>query len=113
MTRFRTLDHPMIGMVAWDPDRPAERINDHILMVRATSNAYLISADEGDVVINTGTPAQGKPIREKFEEALGRPLKVAKIIYTQRSKRSCSAISRGSAPSGRCCVRSSGRATRA
>jgi len=83
MTRFRTLDHPMIGMVAWDPDRPAERINDHMLMVRATSNAYLISADEGDVVINTGTPAQGKPIREKFEEALGRPLKVAKIIYTQ------------------------------
>jgi len=83
MTRFRTLDHPMIRMVAWDPDRPAERVNDHILMVRATSNAYLISAGEGDVVINTGMPAQGKAIRQKFEQALGRPLKVAKIIYTQ------------------------------
>ena len=83
MTRFRTLDHPMIGMVSWDPDRPAERLNDFILMVRATSNAYLIGSDDGDIVINTGTPAQGKAIREKFEEALGRPLSIAKIIFTQ------------------------------
>ena len=83
MTLFRTLDHPMIAMIAWDPGRPAERINDHMLMVRATSNAHVITADEGDVVINTGTPAQGKIIRQRMEEALGRPLKVAKIIYTQ------------------------------
>ena len=33
MTRFRTLDHPMIGMIAWDPARPAEWINDHIAIV--------------------------------------------------------------------------------
>jgi len=83
MTRFRTLDHPMMPMIAWDPARPAARINDHMLMVRATSNAYVITADEGDVVINTGTPAQGKIIRERMEEALGRPLKVAKVIFTQ------------------------------
>jgi alkyl sulfatase BDS1-like metallo-beta-lactamase superfamily hydrolase len=83
MTRFRTLDHPMMEVIAWDPARPAERINDHLLMVRATSNAYLITGDEGDVVINTGTAIQGKRVREKFEEALGRPLKVARIIYTQ------------------------------
>jgi alkyl sulfatase BDS1-like metallo-beta-lactamase superfamily hydrolase len=83
MTRFRTLDHPMIAEVAWDPARPAERINDHLLMVRATSNAYLIPGDQGDVVINTGSASQGRRVREKFEEALGRPLAVAKIIYTQ------------------------------
>lgn len=83
MTRYRTLDHPMIREIAWDPARPAERIEDHLWMVRATSNSYLITGDDGDVVINTGTPAQGQRIREKFEEALGRPLKVAKILYTQ------------------------------
>jgi len=83
MSRYRTLDHPMMPMIAWDPQRPAERIHDHLLMVRATSNAYVLTGDDGDVVINTGTGAQGKRVREKFEELLGRPLKVAKIIFTQ------------------------------
>ena len=67
MTRFRTLDHPMIGMIAWDPARPAEWINDHIAIVHATSNAYVVVGDEGDVVINTGTAQQGEGIRAKFE----------------------------------------------
>jgi len=83
MSRYRTLDHPMMQMIAWDPQRPAERIHDHLLMVRATSNAYVLTGDDGDVVINTGTGVQGKRVREKFEELLGRPLKVAKIIFTQ------------------------------
>jgi alkyl sulfatase BDS1-like metallo-beta-lactamase superfamily hydrolase len=83
MTRFRTLDHPMMASIAWDPAAPAEAINDHILMVRATSNAYVVTGDEGDVVINTGTDLQGARAREKFEQLLGRPLKVGKIIYTQ------------------------------
>lgn len=83
MTKFRTLDHPMLGMIAWDPQRPAEWINDHIAMVHAISNAYLIAGDEGDVVINSGTEQQGPRIREKFEELLGRPLDVRKLLFTQ------------------------------
>lgn len=83
MTRYRTLDHPMIASIAWDPARPAEKIAPDIYMVHATSNSYLIASDEGDVVINTATAQQGARTREKFEEILGRPLNVAKIIYTQ------------------------------
>lgn len=83
MTRFRTLDHPMIAAIAWIPDRPAEWVNDHIAMNRATSNAYLIPGTEGDVVINTGTGVQGEQIRKNFEALIGRPLKVVKIVFTQ------------------------------
>ncbi len=83
MTRFRTLDHPMMPAIAWNPDRPAEWLNDHIAMNRATSNSYLIPGDQGDVVINTGTGAQGEQIRKNFEALIGRPLKVAKIVFTQ------------------------------
>jgi len=73
----------MMQSIAWDPARPAEWINDHIAMVRATSNAYVITGDEGDVVINSGTGVQGEGVRQKFEALLGRPLKVAKFIFTQ------------------------------
>jgi alkyl sulfatase BDS1-like metallo-beta-lactamase superfamily hydrolase len=52
-------------------------------MVHATSNAYVVAGDEGDVVINTGTAAQAPRVREKFEDLLGRPLNVAKIVFTQ------------------------------
>lgn len=83
MTKFRTLDHPMIKLIAWDPQRPAEWINDHIAMVHATSNSYVVTGQDGDVVINTGTGQQGQRIREKFEELLGRPLAVRKLIFTQ------------------------------
>jgi len=83
MTKYRTLDHPMIQLIAWDPQRPAEWINDHIAMVRATSNAYVVTGEDGDVVINTGTGQQGARVREKFEELLGRPLDVRKLVFTQ------------------------------
>ena len=83
MTQFRTLDHPIMSMIAWDPERPAEWINDHILMVHATSNVYLIISDDGDVVLNSGTAGQGTAIRQKFEALLGRALDVRKLIFTQ------------------------------
>jgi alkyl sulfatase BDS1-like metallo-beta-lactamase superfamily hydrolase len=83
MTKFQTRNHPLIGAIAWNPNRPAEWINDHIAMVYATSNAYLVVGDEGDIVINTGTDAQGAGIRKKFEALIGRPLIVAKLIFTQ------------------------------
>jgi len=83
MTRYKTLDHPMLQLIAWDPDRPAEYLNDHIAMVHATSNVYLITGDEGDVLINSGTTPQGKAIRDKLELLLGRVLNVRKMIFTQ------------------------------
>lgn len=83
MTRYRTVDHPVIGIIAWDPERPAEWINDHIAMVHATSNAYVITGDAGDVVVNTGTREQGARIREKFEALIGRPLDVRRLVFTQ------------------------------
>ena len=83
MTQFRTLDHPIMSMIAWNPERPAEWVNDHILMAHATSNVYLIIGDDGDVVLNSGTAGQGTVIRQKFEALLGRPLNVRKLIFTQ------------------------------
>jgi alkyl sulfatase BDS1-like metallo-beta-lactamase superfamily hydrolase len=83
MTRYTTLNHIVLPMIAWDPDRPAEWINDHIAIVHATSNAYVVTGDDGDVVINTGTAAQGPKVREKFERLLGRRLEVAKVVFTQ------------------------------
>ena len=83
MTRYSTQHHPVIRSIAWEPEKPAEWLNDQILMSRSTSNAYLIPGDEGDLVINTGTPYQGERHRERFEQLLGRPLKVSKILFTQ------------------------------
>lgn len=82
-TRYSTDQHIVLPMIAWDPDRPAEWVNDHIVMVHATSNAYAVSGANGDIVINTGTATQGPRIREKFEDLLGRRLNVAKILFTQ------------------------------
>jgi len=73
----------MVTSVGWDPDKPAERVNDHFLFSRGTSNANVVTSDDGDVVINTGTPYQGVRNRERFEQLLGRPLKVRKIILSQ------------------------------
>ena len=83
MTKYRTLDHIVLPIITWDPDRPAERINDHILMAYATSNAYVVTGDEGDVIINTTASAQAPHTRRNLEALLGRPLKPAKIIFTQ------------------------------
>lgn len=83
MARYSTLNHPVLKSIAWDPEAPAERINDFIVMSRGTSNAYVVTHPEGDVVINTGTPYQGVRTRERFEQLLGRPLEVRKIVFTQ------------------------------
>lgn len=83
MSKYRTLDHSVLKSIAWQPEQPGERINDHILMSRATSNAYLVTSEAGDVVINTGTPYQGARNRERFESLLGRPLNICKAVFTQ------------------------------
>lgn len=76
-------DHPLIASVRWEPERPAERIADDVLMSRGTSNSYLVVTPGGDVVINTGTPYQGRRHRERYEALLGRPLQVRVIVLTQ------------------------------
>src|SRR5271156_5472556 len=52
-------------------------------MSRSNSYSYLVCADDGDVVVNTGTPYQGARHRERFEQAIGRPLDVRAIVLTQ------------------------------
>ena len=79
----RSAEHPLVKLCAWEPDRPAERINASVLMSRGTSNSYLIEDPAGDVVINTGTAYQGARHRERYEALLQRPLRVVKIILTQ------------------------------
>jgi len=83
MPRYSTADHSILKSIAWEPEKPAERINDYIVMSRSTSNAYIVTHTDGDVVINTGTPYQGARTRERFEQLLGRPLNVSKIVFTQ------------------------------
>jgi glyoxylase-like metal-dependent hydrolase (beta-lactamase superfamily II) len=81
--RFRQADHPRLKMNEWRPDEPAERINEFILMSKSVTNAYVVTSDAGDVVINVGMPGHGKRHRERFEQLQGRPLKVTKVVFTQ------------------------------
>lgn len=55
MPRYRSKDHPLTQSTSWIPAKGAEWINDHILMSRSNSNSYLITTDDGDVVVNTDT----------------------------------------------------------
>jgi alkyl sulfatase BDS1-like metallo-beta-lactamase superfamily hydrolase len=73
----------MVKACEWDPARGAERVNDFILLSRGTTNGYAVTSETGDVVINTGTPEQGARYRERYEQMLGRPLQVSKIVLTQ------------------------------
>ena len=83
MPKYKSSDHRMPTTVGWRPEEPAERANDHILFSRGTSNSNLVASDAGDVVINTGTPFEGERHRERYEQLLGRPLKVHTIVLTQ------------------------------
>jgi len=83
MTQFRTLDHIVLPIIAWDPERPAEWINDHVAMVHATSNAYVVTGRDGDVVINTTSANQAPRARAKFEALLGGRYAPVKVIFTQ------------------------------
>lgn len=83
MTRYRSADHNLTSWTSWEPERKAERINDHIVMSRGNSNSYLVSSEAGDVIVNTGTAYQGVRHRERFEEEIGRELRVRKIVFTQ------------------------------
>jgi alkyl sulfatase BDS1-like metallo-beta-lactamase superfamily hydrolase len=77
------IQHRMLHSTAWRPSRPADQVNDHIWMSRSNSYPYLVASDDGDLVINTGTHYQGPRHRERFEQAIGRPLDVRAIVLTQ------------------------------
>jgi alkyl sulfatase BDS1-like metallo-beta-lactamase superfamily hydrolase len=77
------LEHPLVDVTLWLPSHPAEQVNDHIWRSRSNSYPHLVASDDGDVVINTGTSYQGLRHRERFEQAVGRPLRVQKVIFTQ------------------------------
>lgn len=83
MSAHSSKDHRFEVLCAWEPERPAEQVGDQILLSRGISSSYLIASDEGDVVVNTGTKLEGDRHRERFEQLLGRPLRVAKIVFTQ------------------------------
>lgn len=80
---YKQADHPRLKVNEWRPDHGAERINDFILMSSSVTNVYVVTSDDGDVVINTGMPDHGTRHRERFEQLLGRRLQVKKILFTQ------------------------------
>jgi alkyl sulfatase BDS1-like metallo-beta-lactamase superfamily hydrolase len=77
------LEHRMLHSTVWLPSRGADQVNDHIWMSRSNSYPYLVASDEGDLVINSGTGFQGPRHRERFEQAIGRPLDVRVLVLTQ------------------------------
>jgi alkyl sulfatase BDS1-like metallo-beta-lactamase superfamily hydrolase len=77
------LRHRMLKSTSWLPSRPADQVNDHIWFSRSNSYPYLIASGDGDLIINTGTWYQGPRHRERFEQAVGRPLDVRAIVLTQ------------------------------
>jgi alkyl sulfatase BDS1-like metallo-beta-lactamase superfamily hydrolase len=83
MTLYSSAGHRFHAACAWEPERAAEWVNDHILSSPANSNRYLVTSDAGDVLINTGDPDQAVRHRERFEQLLGRPLDVRTIVFTQ------------------------------
>jgi alkyl sulfatase BDS1-like metallo-beta-lactamase superfamily hydrolase len=77
------IPHRMLKSTAWLPSRPAQPVNDHIWLSRSNSYPYLVASDDGDLIVNTGTWYQGPRHRERFEQAIGRPLDVRAIVLTQ------------------------------
>ena len=81
--KYAAKNHRMVELVRWDPTDSAQRIADRIFMSRGISYSYLIADQRGDVVINTGMPEEGPRHRERFEQALGRPIAPKVIVITQ------------------------------
>jgi alkyl sulfatase BDS1-like metallo-beta-lactamase superfamily hydrolase len=74
---------PLNALIIHDGDAPQDAVpvSDGVFMARATSNSYLITTPDGDVVINTGLPHQGPEIRQRYARVSGAP--VRQVIFTQ------------------------------
>jgi glyoxylase-like metal-dependent hydrolase (beta-lactamase superfamily II) len=62
-------------------DREAIALGDGIFMSRGTANVYRITSADGDVMINTGLPAEAERTRARLDAVARGPLR--KIILTQ------------------------------
>src|ERR1019366_1880392 len=62
-------------------DEPLVRIADDVYMSKGTTNAYLVTTPDGDVVISTGLVVEGPIHRAKFDRVSTAP--VRHIILTQ------------------------------
>ena len=80
---FSTASHRMMNATEWAPEEPAYRITDTLWTSPATTDSHMATTPDGEVVINTGFAYAAPRHRERYEEALGRPLDVRKIVYTQ------------------------------
>ena len=83
MAQYSAFNHRLMGLVRFDPQEPGQQVNDHLLLSRGVTWSFLVPSDDGDVVINTGMPSEGPRHRERYEELLGRPLDIRKIVITQ------------------------------
>jgi alkyl sulfatase BDS1-like metallo-beta-lactamase superfamily hydrolase len=62
-------------------DHDAVDVGDGIFMSRNIANSYLVTAPDGDVLINTGTDFEAEQIKARFDRVSSGPLRV--IIFTQ------------------------------
>lgn len=83
MEQYQSSNHRLTGLIQWEPEKDAIWVDDHILLSAGMSNSYLVASDEGDVLINAGLRSNGERHRERYEQQLGRPLNVRKIVLTQ------------------------------
>lgn len=80
---YRQADHPRLKFNDWRPESGAQAITAGILMSKSVTNCYLVATSDGDVIINAGLAEHGARHRSRFEQALGRPLRVRKLVFTQ------------------------------
>jgi glyoxylase-like metal-dependent hydrolase (beta-lactamase superfamily II) len=80
---YNSGQHRMANATRWEPERDAEQVSGDIWMSRGNSNSYLVSSSDGDVLVNVGWSGEAPRHRERYERALGRPLDVRAMVFTQ------------------------------
>lgn len=83
MSGYSTLGHRMLRESRWIPEEEAERVSDRAWTSHGVTDSHLVTTSAGDVVVNTGFATHGARHRERYETALGRPLQVAALVFTQ------------------------------
>ncbi|RDH74549.1 MBL fold metallo-hydrolase [Mycolicibacterium moriokaense] len=66
---------------AGEGDRDAVDLGDGVFMSRNIANSYLVTTDDGDVMINTGTDFEAPEIKSRFSKVSSGPLRI--ITFTQ------------------------------
>ena len=78
-----TQQQPLNAQIVHAGDGPQDAVDlgAGVYLSRGVSNAYLVTTEDGDAVINTGMPGQGDETRGRFARVSSHP--VRKIIFTQ------------------------------